>query len=538
MSIQSTTNRNDYIGNGAANVYPYNFRIFQSSDLLCTVRGMNGSEITLVLNTDYTVSGVGELNGGSITLVNASQSWLTSGFLTTDYSLTIRRVRPLTQETDIRNQGSFLPETHEDAFDHLVMIDQQQQDDLSRSVKLPETISSSAFDATLPSIIGDNPGKALGVNATGDGFELIAQTGAIGLPVSTGNGGTGSSLSLGTNKLIQSSSGSMIEASAITASRLLRSDANGIPVALTAITANRALTSDANGYPVHNPAGVTDTQLGYLPNLFTNKKLELSFVSVSLVDIKENTGIANQTSVRFDDGEVRTVTEDTSVTNKYRRFDITATANFTSGTEDSGLYSGLSEATNTTYAIYAVKSQIDSSKFVLVGRPLTPTSAANIATLNADFGTNSWKYIQLIRNGNNSTATGDIVSFVQSGNLTLFNAPAGSSATRGWGTVLNSVSGGGAATLTYTYSSGFGTTDIAPNILVGKFIIHTDAAAATSVYVADAADTGLYATTFDNSVGGGASFDAPAAKGIKLSTSSAGNAHMFIYLAGFYDSLL
>lgn len=49
------------------------------------------------------------------------------------------------------------------------------------------------------------------------------------LPVA--NGGTNSSLSLNNNRIIQSSGGSIIEATAITATRALVSDASGIPVA-------------------------------------------------------------------------------------------------------------------------------------------------------------------------------------------------------------------------------------------------------------------------------------------------------------------
>ena len=149
MSIQSTTSRNNYIGNGAANVYPYGFRIFQNSDLLVTVRDTEGNETTLAIDDDYTVSGAGLVGGGDVTLVDNGQAWLTSGFLTDDYTITIRRVRPLTQTTDLRNQGAYFPETVEDTFDKNVMLIQQLQDAIDRSMKLPETIDPDDFDATL-----------------------------------------------------------------------------------------------------------------------------------------------------------------------------------------------------------------------------------------------------------------------------------------------------------------------------------------------------------------------------------------------------
>lgn len=138
MTISSTSHRMDYTGNGATSSYSYNFRIFSDTDLLVTKRDTSDIETTLVLNTDYTVSGAGDSNG-SITLTTA---------LALNNHLTIRRVRPLTQGTDIRNQGDFYPEIHEDAFDHFVMIDQQQQEEIDRAIRLPETVTG--VDASMP----------------------------------------------------------------------------------------------------------------------------------------------------------------------------------------------------------------------------------------------------------------------------------------------------------------------------------------------------------------------------------------------------
>lgn len=177
MSLGSSANRNDYAGTDAVGVYAYTFRIFQGqqSQLLVTVRNITtGVETPLVLNTDYTVSGDGNASGGNITLLNASQAWLKSGtaFLSAGYKLTIRRVVPLTQTTNVRNQGDFFPEIHEDEFDYLTMIDQQQQDEIDRSVKLPETVSEGGFSTTLPANLAGSPGAAIVVNAAGTGFDL------------------------------------------------------------------------------------------------------------------------------------------------------------------------------------------------------------------------------------------------------------------------------------------------------------------------------------------------------------------------------
>tara|TARA_R100000656_G_C3955521_1_gene129098 strand:- start:253 stop:2526 length:2274 start_codon:yes stop_codon:yes gene_type:complete len=164
MTLSSATNRNDYVGNNSTATYNYTFKIFNKNDLLVTKKDTNDVETTLTVDTDYTVTGVSDINGGTIVL--------TAGNLATGYALTIRRVRTVIQETDIRNQGDFFPESHEDAFDHQIMIAQQQQDELDRSSKLPESIPSSSFDPTLPTDIKSGGGRALKINDDGNGFEL------------------------------------------------------------------------------------------------------------------------------------------------------------------------------------------------------------------------------------------------------------------------------------------------------------------------------------------------------------------------------
>lgn len=163
MSISSTNSRNNYTGNNSTDTYNYTFRILDQDDLLVTVRDTSDVETTLAITTDYTVTGVGAVGGGTIVLV--------AGNLATGYILSIRRVVSLVQETDIRNQGAFYPEIHEDQFDRQVMMAQQQQDEVDRSVKLIETIDPADFDTRLPASIVGAINQTVMTNATGDGFE-------------------------------------------------------------------------------------------------------------------------------------------------------------------------------------------------------------------------------------------------------------------------------------------------------------------------------------------------------------------------------
>ena len=167
MTISSETSRLNYTGNGATSVYSYTFRILDDDDLTVTVRSTLGVETTLTKTTDYTVSGVGVSAGGNITLVNHSQAWLTSGSLTSSYILTIRRVMDMTQPTDIRNQGDFLPETHEDEFDRLVMQLQTLDAENDAGIKLPETENPSSYTMRLP-VQSLRASKVVGFDSTGN----------------------------------------------------------------------------------------------------------------------------------------------------------------------------------------------------------------------------------------------------------------------------------------------------------------------------------------------------------------------------------
>lgn len=136
MSVSTTIARQTYIGDGSAGgagaPYSYTFRIFDDADLVLVKRNTStGAETLLALGTDYTVTGAGSYSGGTFTLV--------AGNLPSGYELAAFRELDLLQPTDLRNQGSFLAEVHERAFDRFVMMAQQLQDQVNRSIRLPDS---------------------------------------------------------------------------------------------------------------------------------------------------------------------------------------------------------------------------------------------------------------------------------------------------------------------------------------------------------------------------------------------------------------
>ncbi|HGK4040320.1 TPA: phage tail fiber protein [Klebsiella pneumoniae] len=116
MTVSTQVSRNEYTGNGATTQYDFTFRILDKSHLLVQTLDTSESIVTLTLGTDYTVTGVNRYNGGKVVLTSA---------LPVGYKISIERSTPVTQESSIRNQGGFLPEIHEDAFDKLTMIIQR-----------------------------------------------------------------------------------------------------------------------------------------------------------------------------------------------------------------------------------------------------------------------------------------------------------------------------------------------------------------------------------------------------------------------------
>ena len=196
----------------------------------------------------------------------------------------------------------------------------------------------------------------------------------------------------------------------------------------------------------------------------TYRQPDLYFLGVSSVAVKNNTGTANQTMLCFPDGQCRSVTEDVASTNKYRALVMTATATWITGTEDSGLMYSMPEAATTTYCVYGVKSRINASKFILAGSTWAPVQS-NYSVLNSTFGKNGWVFLGMFLNGDNAGAPSDILSFVQSGAVTLLtNNATGVNVVRTSGRLLATTAS--AVSLTYTYSSGMVGTAIPPNVSI------------------------------------------------------------------------
>jgi hypothetical protein len=131
VTVALVTPINSYIGNSTQSTFPFTFPVWNQNQFTVTAAPITpGTSYQLTLGVDYTVTGLNPagtpMSTGNIVLINANQAWLTGGFLSTGWVLTIVRTLTLSQNTSIRNQGDYYPETLEDALDYEMMCIQDQ----------------------------------------------------------------------------------------------------------------------------------------------------------------------------------------------------------------------------------------------------------------------------------------------------------------------------------------------------------------------------------------------------------------------------
>lgn len=137
MTVSTTDSVKTY-STGGPN-FPIPFRFLQNSDIEAVLVKQDGTTETLT-GAQYSLTGAGTQGGGTLTSAYAASVLALPGA-----TLTISRVMIAVQPTDLRNQGRFLAETHENVFDRLTMLIQQGFAESSRALKRP--IGNDYFDA-------------------------------------------------------------------------------------------------------------------------------------------------------------------------------------------------------------------------------------------------------------------------------------------------------------------------------------------------------------------------------------------------------
>lgn len=154
-----------YATDGSTLSFPYTWRISLASDLKVYLRLSGDTEPSLV--TNYTVTGVGNANGGTIVFAVAPAD---------GGELFLKRQTPLTQLVDYINNDPFGAETHEGALDKLTRIIQDLDERLSRIPLLPTMTATELRNLELPP---PGAGQLLGWDAEGEALTLYTVPPAV-----------------------------------------------------------------------------------------------------------------------------------------------------------------------------------------------------------------------------------------------------------------------------------------------------------------------------------------------------------------------
>ena len=184
MTISSETRKaGPFVGNGVATAFPFAFKVFTSADVSVTLLTVaDGTQQTLVLDTDYTVSLNADQNanpGGSVTY-NPSGVPMAS-----THTLTIGSTVARTQGTHLVNGGAYLADNIENMADRVTIITQQEAEKVTRSLKLPIVDSDPPDD--IPAA-AQRANSGLGFDALGRVITYVLQTGTSLVSLATSAG--------------------------------------------------------------------------------------------------------------------------------------------------------------------------------------------------------------------------------------------------------------------------------------------------------------------------------------------------------------
>lgn len=164
MTILDNGTRDQYIATALQTVFAYTFEIFVKEDITVEKNG-----IALFEGTDYAVSGVGNENGGNVTLTFDA----TAGDI-----YTLFRDMELVRETDFQQSGDYLADDVNKDMDRSWAAIQQNETDLTRSIRAAisdSVLNSSNTELAAPSVRAN---KALGFDSKGL-LDYLSQAAAV-----------------------------------------------------------------------------------------------------------------------------------------------------------------------------------------------------------------------------------------------------------------------------------------------------------------------------------------------------------------------
>lgn len=168
MTVQSENNIVRTEGDGSVVAFDYNFPLVSEDHLEVYLDGV-------LQGSGYTVTGVGDPNGGTVTFSVAPGD---------NVQVILRRFVPYTQLVDYITGDKFPADTHEAGLDLAMMAASQLQEQFERTIRFPITTSETSSVLPDPDD-NDNWGKAYVLDSAGAGITMHPITGGGDIDVLT-----------------------------------------------------------------------------------------------------------------------------------------------------------------------------------------------------------------------------------------------------------------------------------------------------------------------------------------------------------------
>lgn len=374
MTITATGNRESYAGNGVTTTFAFPHPFFVNTDLAIFEQIVStGAVTTLVLITDYTVSGAGTQTGGQVTRTTATAIGT---------NIVIVRAVPYTQGASFPNNTAFDGPTVEAAFDRSVVLNAQVLDAVSRTMQQPATDVAN---------IGPLPGKVtrastyMAFDSNGDPIAAAGPTSG-GAPVSV----YGATL--------------VAAANAAAAQAVLQVYSTAQIDATNATKANIA-SPTFTGTPSAPTPALNDSSTKLATTAFVGASFPYYIAGLQIVN-NGTTSMDIQAGVATDGNNTHTLVNASTFTKTQ--------AAFAAGTGNGGKMSAAAMANNTWYYFYQLRKDSDGTgDFGFDVSPTAPTAQAGYTAAN-------YRYIGARKTQSGSTSWD---TFIQHGDEVLWSTP-------------------------------------------------------------------------------------------------------------------
>ena len=174
-TVNSQIDKKIYAGDGYSTVFSFPYNIYLATDLAVyetIVATSNTTQLTLNTNYTITLTAISGVTGAYTATINLAGGSSPAGALPIGTQLTILRSLPLTQLINISDYSATPAATWNQALDRSLIIEQQLQEQINRSLLAPVGSTSGTQFPT------SSPGNVIGWNSLGGLVNVIPNTGA------------------------------------------------------------------------------------------------------------------------------------------------------------------------------------------------------------------------------------------------------------------------------------------------------------------------------------------------------------------------